>query len=131
MMQNTTARLAIELQKLPPFSFDWSDTSPQRDRLSLKVDDILASEEDGMILHSRMVSFMMNFLVENFSSLNNLKHFLRTQTSQKKAKSNVLPMKLLFQDESRTDDNIQILQQLIQDAALNGDPQVSVLSLTE
>ena len=49
VMQNTTARLAVEVQKLPPFPFEWTDTTPQKNRLTVKVDDILASEEDAVI----------------------------------------------------------------------------------
>ena len=44
---------------------------------------------------------MMGFLVENFTSLNKLKQFLLAKTSPKKGKSNVLLMKLLFEDESQ------------------------------
>lgn len=126
-MENTTSRLAIEIEKLPPFPFDWNDKTPQKDRHTLKEDDILASEEEGIILHKRMVVFISAFLVDHFTNLKDLKQFLPATKCERKRKSTVLPMKILFEDESRTDDNIHILHQLIHDANLSGEPQVSIL----
>ena len=129
VMQNTTTRLAIEVQKLPPFPFSWNDRAPQKDRLTLKEEDVLPNQEDGLILHGRMVQYVMGFLVEQFATLRGLKDLLPKRGKEHTKSSNVVPMKLLFQDESRTDDNIQILHQLAQDANLSGSPQVSTCML--
>ena len=41
-------------------------------------------------------------------------------------KSTVVPMKVLMKDEKYTDDTIDILRQLVTDATLSGDAQVSM-----
>ena len=41
-------------------------------------------------------------------------------------KSTVVPMKILMKDEKYTDDTIDILRQLVTDATLSGDAQVSM-----
>ena len=41
-------------------------------------------------------------------------------------KSTVVPMKVLMKDEKYTDDTIDILRQLVTDATLSGDAQVTI-----
>ena len=73
-MMNATARLAIRIQNLPDFAFDWADNRPQQSRLSLKIDDFLPSESDGIILQERATAYVMEFLVTYFHSLKELKN---------------------------------------------------------
>ena len=124
-MENTTTRLAIRIQNHPPFSFSWDDNTPQKSRSDLKEEDILPNEEDGYHLHQRMISFMMKFLVQELHSLSDLRQFLPTKQQPPVHKSEVMPMKLLFRDEKYTDENIQIMLQLLKDANLDGSPQVA------
>ena len=124
-MRNYTTRLAVKIQHLSPYDFDWSNNLPQRSRESLQEENILADEEDGVVLHKRMVQFMMQFLVTEFSDLQNLSQFSPSLSGPHTVeKSVVVPMKMLFCDEKYTDENILILHQFIEDAALSGHPQV-------
>ena len=59
----TSTRLAIEVQKLPPFPFRWNDTAPQKDRLTLKEEDVLPNQEDGLILHGAVCDGLNNLLL--------------------------------------------------------------------
>ena len=58
-MLNLTSRLAVKIKNLPAFEFDWADTTPQRLRTSLNVDDFLPSEADATVLHQRAVHYML------------------------------------------------------------------------
>lgn len=125
-MENTTTRLAVQLQNHPPFPFSWDDNTPQKSRSELKEDEILPNEDDGHHLYQRMMNFMMEFLVKELKSLSDLRQFLPSQPHPPVHKSVVMPMKLLFRDEKYTDENIQIMLQLLKDANLDGSPQVHV-----
>lgn len=124
-MLNVTSRLAIRIRYLPDFDFDWADTTPQRLRESLTIDDFLPSEEDAQVLKQRAISYMMGFLVETFSSLSDLAKFVPSpEHLHAVTKSEVVPMKMLFYDEKYKSETIKILSQLISDASLTGAPQV-------
>ena len=72
---------------------------------------------------------MMGFLVEAFPSLQDLRPFVPAmEPLHQPQKSEVVPMKLLFKDE-KYELTIQILSQLIRDANLSGDPEVTGNSL--
>ena len=62
-MLNLTACLAVKIQNLPSWSFDWSDAQPQYSRESLTLNDFLSSEEDAQELQDRAVQHMMRILV--------------------------------------------------------------------
>lgn len=124
-MLNVTSRLAVKIKNLPEFDFSWDDTTPQRPRSSLTVDDFLPSENDAMILKQRAVEYMMGFLVETFSSLKHLEEFVPESMSiHPITKSEVVPMKLLYKDEKYKSETIEILSQLMSDANLRGNHQV-------
>ena len=91
-MLNLTSRLAIKIENLPDFEFDWADTIPQRLRTSLNVEDFLPSEADATLLHQRAVHYMMGFLVETFSNLNHLAEFVpEPESIHPVTKSKVVP----------------------------------------
>lgn len=124
-MLNITARLAVRLKNLPDWDFDWSDTSPQKSRKSLGILDILPNEDDAAQLKLRALQFMMKFLVGEFKDLAGLKKYVPPQVSLHPVeKSEVVPMKVLFKDEKYISETIDILSQLMKDAALTGDSQV-------
>ena len=123
-MENTTTRLAVQIEKHPPFPFSWDDKSPQKSRSELKEEDIIPNEDDGHHLYQRMLNFMMEFLVQECKCLSDLRQFLPAKQHPTVHKSVVLPMKILFRDEKYTDENIQIILQLFKDANLDGSPQV-------
>ena len=125
MMTNLTSRLAIKICYLPNYDFNWSDTTPQMTRSSLTIDHFLPSESDSSILKERAVHYMMNFLVESFPCLSDLKKFVPTpEPIHKVVPSEVMPMKILFKDEKFKSETIEILTQLLIDAGLSGDQQV-------
>ncbi len=67
----------------------------------------------------------MNYLVREFSGLADLKEFAPAQQPlHPVAKSEVVPMKVLFKDEKYTSETIDILSQLMADADLKGASQV-------
>ena len=125
-MENTTSRLAVRVTKYPPFEFQWNDKSSQWSRSELDETDILPSEADGACLHARMVKFVMSFVVKEFASLSDLAQFVPSDSSLPIQKSEVVPLRLLFRDEKSIDETIQILVQYIQDAELDGTPQVDM-----
>lgn len=126
-MLNITARLAVRLRHLPDWDFDWSDTSPQKSRQSLGISDILPNEDDATQLKVRATRFMMNFLAKEFKDLAGLKKYVPDHvTLHPVEKSEVVPMKVLFKDEKYTSETIDILSQLMKDAALSGESQVLV-----
>ena len=127
-MTNLTSRLAINIRYLPDFQFNWSDCTPQRARSSLTIDDFLPSEIDAAILKERSVCYMMSFLVETFPSLKHLAKLIPpVDPPHPVAKSQVVPMKVLFKDEKYKSVTIDILAQLLVDAGLSGDEQVNNL----
>ena len=127
-MLNITARLAVRLENLPDFEFDWNDTTPQRSRQSLGVADILPSEDDALQLQQRAVDFMMRFLVKELRDLATLKKYLPPKLILHPVrKSEVVPMKVLFKDEKYISETIDILSQLMEDACLTGNCQVAVI----
>ncbi len=126
-MLNITARLAVRLRHLPDWNFDWSNTSPQRSRQSLGITDILPNEDDGAQLTVRATRYMMNFLTSEFADLASLKKYVPDHVVLHPVqKSEVVPMKVLFKDEKYTSETIDILSQLMKDAALCGESQVTV-----
>ena len=97
----------------------------QRIRSSLSVGDILPGAEEGKIFYDRAVLMVMELLVSKFKSLEVLKQLVPSRISpHPPSRSEIIPLKLLFHDEKYTSDTIVILQQFIQDAALDGTPQV-------
>ena len=129
-MLNTTTRLAIGINNLPPWEFDWSDNRPQKSRHTLTLSEVLPNAEDGQQLYDRAVAYTMKLLVESFPSLEKLKPLISTGNSTSVKKSVVVPMKILFKDEKYIDDNIQILQQYIEDGNLSGNAQASQCLIT-
>lgn len=124
-MMNVTARLAVRLKNLPDWDCDWSDTTPQKSRQSLGIFDILPNEDDAAQLELRAIEYMMKFLVIEFKDLSGLKKYVPPQVSLHPVeKSEVVPMKVLFKDEKHTSETIDILSQLMKDAALTGTSQV-------
>ena len=124
---NVTSRLAVKIRHLPDFQFSWSDTTPQRSRDSITIEDILPSQNDSRVLKEHAVQFMMGFLVEAFGDLNDLKKFVpEVPPLHPVQKSEIVPMKLLFKDEKYKSETIDILTQLYSDADLTGDHQVCI-----
>ena len=77
-MENTTTRLAVLIFKLPDFEFLWEDSAPQGCR---KKEDILANEEDGLILYVRMVKYVCSFIAKEFDDLCELRPFIEDPNS--------------------------------------------------
>ena len=69
---NVTARLAVWMENLPDFDYDWNNTEPQRNRDSLQVEDFLPSIEDSRMLKKRAVMYVMDFLVQTFPCYSSL-----------------------------------------------------------
>ncbi len=124
-MLNATACVAVQIHNLPPWEVDWADTQPQRSRKALTVSDILPNREDAQELRSKAVLYLMEFLVKEFPSLQDLATLVPSRSSPHPVKKpQVAPMKLLFKDEKYKADTIDILAQLCQDAGLTGQPHV-------
>ena len=110
---------------MPEWEVDWDDTKPQKPRRELQLHDILPSEADGEEFHRRAVHFVMQLLVTEFDSISNLSRYLPPETPVfPAAKTNVVPMQLLFRDEKYTSENVEILRETAKDANLQGSPQV-------
>ena len=105
-MENTTTRLAVQIENYSPFPFSWDDNTPQKPRSELTEEEILPNEDDGHHLYQRMVKFMMEFLVKELKCLSDLRQFLPTKERPQTHRTVVMPMKLLFLDEKYTEDNI-------------------------
>ena len=58
-MMNVTTRLAVRIRFLPDYPFNWSDTSPQKSRQSLTVEDYLPSASESQQLEERATRYMM------------------------------------------------------------------------
>jgi hypothetical protein len=95
-MLNITSRLAVRIRHSPDWDFDWADTQPQMNRDLLTVSDFLSSEADAAELKKRAVSYIMNFLVQEFPALSDLKKLLPEKPEKVVAKSEVVPMEVLF-----------------------------------
>ena len=122
---NVTSRLAVTIRYLPDFNFSWSDTTPQRSRDSITIEDICPSESDAAILKEHAIQYLMGFLVKMFSSLHDLEKFIPVvNTIHPVQKSDVAPMKLLLKDEKYKSETIDILTQIYEDGDLSGDQQV-------
>ena len=123
-MCNATTRLAIGIDHLPPYDFSWEDSTPQKMRNDLTLDEIFPNVEDGRVLFERAVQYTAQVLVEEFPTFSDLRQFVVSpDRSSAVHKSTVIPMKLLFKDEKYTDDNIQILQEYSRECNLTGSPQ--------
>lgn len=77
------------------------------------------------MMYNRAVDYVMWFMASHFKAL----FKLITQVYQLKSphpvsQSIVAPMRILNQDEKYTEANIEILEQIMSDAQLKGDPQV-------
>ena len=124
-MLNLTARLAINIQNLPDWEVDWTDTTPQRNPDTLSISDILPSAADGEEIRKRAITYIIQFLVTEFESLKCLQALVPSQSSlHPVAKSTVIPMKMLFKDEKYKAVTIDILNKLMDDAELTGKPEV-------
>jgi hypothetical protein len=132
-MLNTTTRSAVSIWNLPPWEFSWTDTSPQKARRELSVDDIIPGPQDGQQFFDRAVVYTMRLLVEVFPCLAGLAEFLPAMdASSPILKSTVIPQEVLFRDEKYIDEkyideNIHILRQYIHDCKFTGRPQVHLL----
>ena len=125
VMLNITARLAIKLRYLPSWEIDWSDNNPQGSRESLTLEDFLLNEEDSKAFTERAVEYTMRFLVSEFPGLADLAKTLPEQQPLHPAvKTEAVPQKVLLKDEKYISETVDILAQLIDDADLQGDPQV-------
>ena len=124
-MLNITSRLAVRIRHIPDWEFDWADTRPQMNRDLLTISDFLPSEADAAELKKRAVSYIMNFLVQEFPALIDLKKLLPRKPETVIAKSEVVPMQVLFKDEKYIAETIDILSQLADDAHLSGQTQVN------
>lgn len=124
-MLNVTARLAVQIAKLPDWDIDWDDITPQRPRSSLTCDHFMPSKDDADALGAAAVQYMMEFLVEEFECLRDLKEFVPSRKSSNPIKSpNVAPMCILFRDEKYTAETVEIIRELMADAKLSGNSQV-------
>ena len=126
-MLNLTSRLAIKLRYLPDWEFDWSDNSPQCSRDSLTLEEFLPDEEDAAEFTQLAIEYTMRFLVKEFPSLHTLRNTLSDlQPLHPVMKTEAVPQKVLFKDEKYIHETIAILSQLVDDANLQGDPQVQL-----
>ena len=67
-MLNITSRLAVNIRYVPEELFDWSDDKPQKSMESLTISDFMLSESDADEMRARATTYMMRFLVSNFST---------------------------------------------------------------
>ena len=125
-MLNLTSRIAVKMQNLPDWDVDWNDSRPQRPRSSLTCSDILPDDDDATELLKRAV---MEFLVSEFNSLKDLKPYVPPRQSPHPVRRTIVaPMEILFKDEKHKSETIDILTELMKDAALTGQPQVNIHS---
>ena len=125
-MLNLTTRLAIKMDNIPGWNIDWLDNKPQQLRNALNYTHFIPNKEDAECLEKYAIQYMMEFLVDSFSSLRHLGQLVPSRQSPNPIrKSTVVPMSVLFRDEKYTAETIEILSQLAHDADLTGDsPQV-------
>ena len=126
-MLNLTSRLAIQMQNMPDGDVDWADCRPQKRRSSLTCSDFLPDDSDVVHLHKRAVQLIMEVLVAEFKSLNDLQpHLPQRESPHPIQKTVVVPMQILFKDEKFKAETIEILSDLMKDAGLSGEPQVNI-----
>lgn len=126
-MLNVTARLAVSIKNVPNWDVDWNDSTPQRPRSSLNCSHFLPTAQDAEALNNTATQYVMEFLVEHFDSLSDLKPILPQRKSPHPAeKPTVVPMKILFRDEKYKTETIEIIRQLMEDAKLSGNSQVHI-----
>ena len=126
-MLNLTSRIAVQIQNLPDWDVDWTNNRPQKPRSSLTCSDFLPDDSDAAELHKCAIQHIMEVLVSEFISLSDLQTFLPPRESpHATSKSVVVPMQILFKDEKYKSETIEILSNLMKDAALDGQPQVIV-----
>ena len=124
-MINATSRLAVNIRYVPD-STNWEDTTAQRTRQSLTINDFTPTDRDGIVLQQYATHYVVEFLVSAFQSLSDLKEFVPSrELVHPVEKSVVVPMKILFKDEKYKSETIEILQQLMADADLKGFYQVN------
>ena len=75
-MCNATTRLAIGIDHLPPYDFSWEDSTPQKMRNDLTLDEIFPNVEDGRVLFERAVQYTAQVLVEEFPTFSDLRQFV-------------------------------------------------------
>ena len=90
----------------------------------LTISDFLSSETDAAQLKKRAVDYIINFLVQEFPAFSDLKKLPPGQPETVIAKSEVVPMEVLFKDEKYIAETVDILSQLVEDAHLSGQAQV-------
>ena len=90
----------------------------------LTISDFLSSEPDAAQLKKRAVDYIMNFLIQEFPAFSDLKKLLPGKPETVIAKSEVVPMEVLFKDEKYIAKTVDILSQLAEDAHLSGQAQV-------
>ena len=71
-MINATSRLAVNIRYVPD-SINWEDTTAQRARQSLTINDFTPTDRDGIVLQQHATHYVMGFLVSAFQSLSDLK----------------------------------------------------------
>ena len=108
-MLNITSRLAVRLRYFPDWDFDWSDNKPQQNRQSLELEDFLPDEDDGIQICETAVEYTMRFLVNEFTSLDDLKQYVPNhQQLHRVVRTEVVPQ-VLFKDEKYIQETIDIL----------------------
>ena len=126
-MLNVTSRLAVKVKYLPDGIVDWSDTSPQRSRSTLTINDLVPNEADGEEMYIRAVKYMMRFMATHFRAFSQFKVQVPPLTSPHPVtKSQVAQLKILDKDEKYTNINIDILECFKSDAQFSCNPQVHV-----
>ena len=124
-MMNVTSRLAVQIKYLPQGVVNWSDLQPQKKRSELSIHDVVPSEGDGLMMYNRAVDYVMWFMASHFKALSKfITQVPRLKSPHPVSQSIVAPMRILHQDEKYTEANIEILEQIMSDAQLKGDPQV-------
>ena len=115
----------MKIQNLPDWEVDWNDMMPQCSRSSLSIDHFLLSTDDAKALEESAMQYIMEFLVEEFSSLSDLKCYVPERKGPHPVTTpTIAPMSILFKDEKYKAATIEIMQQLIKDAKLSGTPEV-------
>lgn len=124
-MLNVTARLALKINNLPNWEFDWEDATPQCSRSCLTCDTFLPSIDDAEALEESAIQYTMEILVQEFDCLHHLKSHVPHRKGPHPVKSpTVAPMPILFKDEKYKAETVEIIRQLMNDAALSGKSEV-------
>ena len=124
-MLNLTSCIAVQIQNLPEGDVNWADCKSQKPRSCLTASDFLPDDNDATQFHKQAVQLVMEVLVNEFKSLHDLQpHLPERESPHPVKKSMVVPMEILFKDEIRKADTIEILSDLMKDSALTGEHQV-------